>query len=903
MSMDKLSGKRTLNVSSFLDEFEKDRIKEKVDIVALFSSFGVELKKKGKSYMGECPWHEDSNPSLSVDRVKGLYNCFGCGESGDAFTLVEKMKGVDFKGSLEYLKGARFPFSPEALPVAFSAKEEEGAGEAASLLAEVAVRYARDLASSAEAKAYLVKRGIGTAEIVGAFRIGYVDGTLGASLSEAQKQSLTDLGILGERGREHFERCVVVPLYGASGTVTGLYGRRIDDGNPVHLYLKGPHSGLVNRDAARVYADLLILTESVIDALSLFALGIRNVIPCYGANGFTKEHEALLVDERVKEVVIAFDSDDAGRKGAEKLSVKLSLLGFSVKIRESTKGKDWNDFLLAGGTKAEFDSLPAKNTEKVFAQNPPQPQFKMTREAGRYIFTRDEIRYRLTGVRDNFLSSLRVGVRLSYEGRSCVDTVDLYSGRSRASFALSASQVGLESSRIEADLLLMLDALEAERDEHLVQGAETVRVLSEEEKEMGIAFLRDKDLFTRIGEDLSVLGYVGEDVNKILIYLAASSRKLDDPVSVIVSSQSAAGKSYLIDTVKRLMPEEDVVSMTSLSDQALNYLADDALLHKFLVMGEALHSSSVEHQIREMLSAKELARLVTMKDEKTGEMTSKLVRKDVIVSMVMSTTSVDVNPENASRCFVIAADESEAQTRAIHEVQRGKYSLSRLSQKGEMVPSIIARHKAAQRVLRKIGIVNPFASSIGFPARLMRTRRDHERFLDLIACVCFLRQYQKETKHSGSGYEYVECDMEDYRIAYGLMQAILPLTLSNFPVASQALYDDIRRIIHAKAERNGLSVLDTELSQREIREATSLSQMAVKRNVRTLVDYEYLSSTGFSVRGAKRAYKLVRDETLNLVDLSTIPTPGELCKKIENVKSGASGSAWVTTGSDPLLGS
>jgi len=78
---------------------------------------------------------------------------------------------------------------------------------------------------------------------------------------------------------------------------------------------------------------------------------------------------------------------------------------------------------------------------------------------------------------------------------------------------------------------------------------------------------------------------------------------------VIVSSQSASGKSYLIDTVKALMPPEDVVSMTSLSDQALNYLGEDALMHKFLIMGEAVHAESVEHQIREMLSGKELSRL------------------------------------------------------------------------------------------------------------------------------------------------------------------------------------------------------------------------------------------------------------------------------------------------------
>ena len=106
-------------------------------------------------------------------------------------------------------------------------------------------------------------------------------------------------------------------------------------------------------------------------------------------------------------------------------------------------------------------------------------------------------------------------------------------------------------------------------------------------------------------------------------------------------------KSFLVDTVKHLMPEEEVVSVTSLSDQALNYIED--LTHKFLVLGEAVHGEVVEHQIREMLSGKELSRLVTIKDPETGKMRSQVVRKSVIVSSVMSGTNYAINPEKIER--------------------------------------------------------------------------------------------------------------------------------------------------------------------------------------------------------------------------------------------------------------
>ena len=126
---------------------------------------------------------------------------------------------------------------------------------------------------------------------------------------------------------------------------------------------------------------------------------------------------------------------------------------------------------------------------------------------------------------------------------------------------------------------------------------------------------------------MTTLGYVGEDLNKQLLYLCASSRKLDDPISVLIISQSASGKSFLVDTVKKLIPSNEVVSIITLSDQALNYLPD--LLYKFLVFGEAIHSEVIEHQIREMLSSKELTRLVAVKDDKTGKIVSKLIRKKV----------------------------------------------------------------------------------------------------------------------------------------------------------------------------------------------------------------------------------------------------------------------------------
>jgi DNA primase len=587
--------------------------------------------------------------------------------------------------------------------------------------------------------------------------------------------------------------------------------------------------------------------------------------------------------ERVQSVVLALDNDEPGRKASEKIADQLIKEGFSTSITSPTQKKDWNEEVLGGLTREGFESLLAE--AGTLEPEKPKDAPVLEKKGSRYLFTFGSLVYRLLGVKENFVSSLRVNIQAKKEGSEdrYIDNVDLFSARSRTSFASNlAYSFDLEKARVEKDLLAILEALEEERDKAFNQTEEEEIILSEEEIQLGMDLLSSPDLFDRISQDTETLGYVGEDVNKRLLYIAASSRKLDDPISVIVLSESASGKSYLVDTIRKLIPAEDVLAMTSLSEQALNYLPEDGLMHKFLVMGEAVHGDIVEHQLREMLSAKELSRLVTTKDEKTGALTSRMVRKEVIVSAIMSSTNYDINAENASRSFVINTDESAEQTRSIHKIQRKKYSLETLPGQGREHPPDHPPTPLRSALLEKRVIVNPFADLLDFPSSMMRARRDHERFMDLIACVCFLRQFQKEAQEEG-GLAYIACDLEDYRVAHDLMQAILPSTLTNFPKAAMGLYEQLRAILHQKAKADELEVEKVSVTQREIREATGLSQMFVKRNMKILCDYEYLIGSGSGARGSKRSYRLFKDEELALIDLSVIPSPEEMREKLENV--------------------
>jgi DNA primase catalytic core len=901
MSTDRLGGRKTLEVGGFLEELEKEAVKKSVDIIALFASFGVELSKKGKSYTGRCPWHEDSTPSLSVDRDKGLYHCFGCGESGDVVSLVEKMRGVGFREALAYLAGGNGSKAtrgraadPPAAQVPAAAQEPAPAA-AEKTTAEVSLDtvadfYHRRLQETPKACAYLEARGLRDKRLWSRFRVGYADGTLSAALSEAQRQALEGVGVFQPAGRETFAGYITVPLEEGERAVS-LYGRAVEASrSPQHRYLQGPHRGLLNPKAYGVYRDELVLTESVLDALSLVELGIQNVSACYGTGGFTAAHRKALTEAAVRSVVVAFDADEAGRQGAGALQAKLQEMGIGVKTLCPPQGKDWNEYLVGGGTAGAFKELLAQSPRQGSAVG---ERLTARREGGRLTVGSADLTYRLSGFRDPYAGTLRVTVRAERGEERHVDHVDLYSARSRSSFAASLCSLwALEARRVESDLMRILDLLEEERERSLREeaGGPEARELTEEERALGLELLQDPKLFSRIEADMDLLGYVGEGINKQLLYLAASSRLLEDPLSVLVVSESAAGKSALIETVRRMMPAESVVAMSSLSDQALHYLGEEGLLHKFLVMGEALHAPVVEQQIREMLSAHELCRLVTVKDPKSGEMESRMVRKRVIVAAALSSTDYTLNPENVSRFFVVNADESEEQTARIHGAQRRKYSVERLQEREREVPRVLARHQAAQRLLTPRRIVNPFAEALSFPTRQMRSRRDHERFLDLIAAVAHLRQYQKplHTSAGEGGIEYIGCDETDYRIAYSIMKAVLPSTLGGFPRGAVSLYEAVRSVARAKGREEGLRAEEVTVSQRQVREAGGFGQRWVKRYMHLLVDYEYLQVVGGRGRGSRWAYRLVKDEPLREVDLSPIRAPEEVAALVRG-ESGPSG--------------
>jgi energy-coupling factor transporter ATP-binding protein EcfA2 len=169
-----------------------------------------------------------------------------------------------------------------------------------------------------------------------------------------------------------------------------------------------------------------------------------------------------------------------------------------------------------------------------------------------------------------------------------------------------------------------------------------------------------------VAKDIDALGYVGEDVNKRLLYLVAVSRKLEDPLSAIVLSQSGAGKSGLTEVIEKLSPPEDVVLLTRRTPQSLYYTEPGFLDRKLVIVEERYGSLEADYSIRVLQSRKKLIAAAPIKDPQTGNMRTKVFTVEARAAFIEATTASSVNHENATRCFELSMDESPEQTQRIH---------------------------------------------------------------------------------------------------------------------------------------------------------------------------------------------------------------------------------------------
>lgn len=334
-----------------------ERIKREVPIEELVREYGIELEVRGKDLFGHCPWHEDSDPSFSVTPGKNLWNCLaGCG-GGDTIQFVMRCEKVSFREAAEKLL-SRLGLAPPRLE---EIKTYKGTREILALPGEdlsggrlmgiVADFYHSTFCNQPQAMAYLQKRKCFHPEAVKLFRLGYGNRTLGYRVPTTTlagrelKLRLQRMGILRESGHEHLSGSIVVPLFNEHGEVVQMYGRKIEKvmrEAPKHLYLSGELRGVFNR-AALEHQKEILLCESILDALTLWSAGLRNVTTTFGTNNFTPELWELLKKLGPQRIILCFDHDEAGEEAVKKYTPELIKLGAKILRAKLPYGEDINE--------------------------------------------------------------------------------------------------------------------------------------------------------------------------------------------------------------------------------------------------------------------------------------------------------------------------------------------------------------------------------------------------------------------------------------------------------------------------------------------------------------------------------------------------------------------------------
>src|SRR5580658_9573174 len=346
-----------------------ERLKSEVSVQRLAEARGVTFTKHGADLIGRCPFHEDKTPSLVVTPAKNLWHCLGaCQAGGTVIDWVMRAEGVSFRHAAELLlndsiplaaSSAANPSPPKRSSVRKLPAPIERNAEDAKLLAQVIDYYHETLLASPEALDYLKRRGIACEDAIKTFKLGYANRTLGYRLPQknrvegaAMRGQLQRIGILRESGHEHFNGSIVIPVIAPSGEVTEVYCRKINDnlreGTPLHLYLPGAHRGVWNEHSLAASREI-ILCEALIDALTFWCAGYRNVTAAYGIEGFTADHLAAFKQHGTERILIAYDRDEAGDRATEKLSQQLIAEGLDCYRILFPKGMDANEYALKVG--------------------------------------------------------------------------------------------------------------------------------------------------------------------------------------------------------------------------------------------------------------------------------------------------------------------------------------------------------------------------------------------------------------------------------------------------------------------------------------------------------------------------------------------------------------------------
>ncbi len=443
----------------------------------------------------------------------------------------------------------------------------------------------------------------------------------------------------------------------------------------------------------------------------------------------------------------------------------------------------------------------------------------------------------LGGIRLEGLDRMRVTLKVQAEHLSIRHNLDLYNDNQMEKLIRKiAERLEVGTSVAAAALTDLTDELEKYRLEEIERTASAEsrkKMLTPEEIKEAQKYLKAPNLMERTTEDIGRSGVIGEENNRLLMYLIFTSRKRDNPLHIISLGSSGNGKTHLQEKVSALIPEEDRLEITTLSGNAFYYFGQQELRNKLILIEDLDGADEVLYPLREIKSKRRVTKTVVIKNTK-GETRTVTLKVEGPVCVSGCTTKERIYEDNANRSFLIYIDESPEQDERIMSYQR-KISAGKINLSEQW--KIIEQFQNMQRVLQHVTIRNPYAEYLQIPNEVFKPRRSHAHYLAFIEAVTFYHQYQREKQHDkDTGEEYIETTIEDIEEANKLMKEVLLRKSDDLTGACRNYFERLKDWLK-KEDKNSFT-------NKEVRQALRINASNQKR-------YMVELQTGYYIRKVK----------------------------------------------------
>lgn len=431
--------------------------------------------------------------------------------------------------------------------------------------------------------------------------------------------------------------------------------------------------------------------------------------------------------------------------------------------------------------------------------------------------------------------------------------LDLYEYKQvEATCKTIAEKLGLRKDMVEADLLQLTNLLEFYRDKQIHNSKgnnkQTVAVPAATATKC-IEFLKEKELIKRINELIGKAGIIGEETNRILLFVIASSYKMNDTLHGLIQGSSGSGKTRLLKVISCLMPDEDVKRYTRVTDNSF-YNQDEYFFVNKLLCFEDLDGLKEDAQlaVRELQSNEILITSTSIKDSNGSIRGGERTVRGPIASLAC-TTKGEVYEDNISRSFLIAVDETKEQTQKIiqyqNEISAGLIDKTTQRKVSELLQNCI-------RLLKPYEVINPYANKIKLPEEAHKIRRLNELYQSFVKQITLLNQYQRKQDKQGR----LIAEKEDLQTACDILFESILLKVDELDGSLRQFFEKLKTHIEKKKR-------DYEFNRFEVREATGVSKTQQHYYMQKLTELEYIKQFGFANRGYK--YKIVHWDNIAAV--------------------------------------